>query len=335
METNQLYLYQLNFSTPLHIGNEREDYASGSAMVHSDTLYAAIFFAWNNLGKKEWIPKFENGEIGFTISSLFPYYNDVYFLPRPMYSPDIKLKDIEETSIRKSIKKTAWVDTTIFESLVNDTEVSHCSKHNFCDNFWSSTILPEESFLSSQVMPRSSISRIPGEDTKIFYIERFYFKENAGLYFLANFNSSEDKDKFEAALRYLGDEGIGTDRNVGHGKFSFSERAPFTLKCNRNHGMALNLGLFCPEPDNKEGFLKMLLQHKSIGYDLLKRGGWLSEPYQTWRKKSVYMFKEGSVLHFDSPYKYFIAGKNINVNPESVPIDHPVWRCGRTIFLSF
>ena len=315
------------------MSNEREDYASGNFMIHSDTLYAAIFFAWNRLGKPEWIPNGLNPQPSFTISSLFPYFQNTYFLPRPFYTPEADRDSIDNTSIRKSIKKAAWVDTVIFEELLNDIVPKYIESNNFKDIFWSSQpFSTATSFITSQIVPRVSISRVPGEDTRIFYIEKFYFQKEAGLYFLVQFDNVSEKLQLEAALHFLGDEGIGTDRNIGHGKFTFSEQPVFQINCKKQHGLAVNLGLFCPE--NKTLFSGML-DHSSIGYDLMKRGGWLSEPYQTWRKKSVYMLREGSVLQLKENLKFFALGENVNVNPDTVPVNHPVWRCGKTIFLSF
>ncbi len=334
MDNNKLHLYKLSFSAPLHIGNERDDNSSGSSMVHSDTLYAAIFFAWDKLGKSEWIPTEQKKETGFALSSLFPFYQDNFFLPRPLYSPEIEYKELESTVIRKQIKKAAWVDTVIFQDSLNDLPINYHGNNNFSDSFWSSNPLPEKAFITSQVMPRVTVPRENGEDTTIFYIERFYFEKDAGLYFLAQFDKIEQQQRLEAALRLLGDEGFGTDRNIGHGKFTFEKKEAtlFNFNFTRKKGLAVSLGLYCPLSKEET---QTMLSKKAVGYDLVKRGGWLSEPYQSWRKKSVYMFREGSVLGISNPNSVFALGENVDVNPKTVPVPHPVWRCGKTIFLSF
>jgi CRISPR type III-A-associated RAMP protein Csm4 len=325
---NNINIYKLHFTTPLHIGNERADNTIGTAILHSDTMYAAIFNAWATLGKVAWIPTETNPiDFGFTMSSFFPYQQSIYFLPRPLYSPSSEYTALTDTSIKKSIKKAAWIDTTIFENILNDTEPKFYNPENFKGDFWSaSTILNAP--ITSQIMPRSKVRE--GNDTVIYYIERFYFAPDAGLYTMVQFTDDAAKHKFEAALRFLGDEGVGTDRNVGHGKFTFSLENAFTLNLKKDKGLAISLGLYCPESVE---VLKQQIDNASIGYNLIKRGGWLSEPYNSWRKKNVYMLQEGSTLKMEGELTYQTIGQNIDIRPASV--GHPVWRCGKTLFIHF
>ena len=335
MATKLLKRYKLSFTAPLHISNEREDYASGSSFIHSDTLYAALMYAWSCLGKESWIQKSAEEPIGFSISSLFPFYQDIYFLPRPLYNPAITYTQLEDTKTKKKIKKSTWVNTTIFEEILNDQEPTYHEKINFNDGFWSSEALPEKSFLISDVVPRSAVPSMPGEDTKIFYIERFYFDKEAGLYFLVQFDSDEDQQKFNAGLQYLSDEGFGTDRSIGNGKFTFSQSDASAFKLKNNHQLTMNLGLFSPQSKEQ---IHTMIAGEQVGYDLIKRGGWLSEPYQTWRKKNIYMFKEGSVFSRSNIEEvYSIMGQLNDLKPTNTPqaINHPIWRSGKTLFLNF
>ena len=73
-------------------------------------------------------------------------------------------------------------------------------------------------------------------------------------------------------------------------------------------------------------------------YQLIKRGGWVASPTNIdavlHRKRSVYMFTEGSVFKSDSP----LIGKVTDLQPalweeHADMIPHPVWRDGRAIFL--
>ena len=92
-------IYKLRFTTPLHLGDERADYDNTLQTYHSDSMYAAITAVLAKTGKN--VPG--NGDWGFQISSLFPYYqkgNDtVYFLPKP------KKQDDFVPEIRKDVKK--------------------------------------------------------------------------------------------------------------------------------------------------------------------------------------------------------------------------------------
>lgn len=334
MDKMNLSLFRLSFNAPLHISNEREDLATGEAFVHSDTLYAAVLFAMQKLGRKDWINDLTDHGPAVAFSSLFPYYGEQYFLPRPLYTPAMRYSPLEDTAVKKKIKKSAWVDSDIFCDLLSDREPAFHGERNFSGPFWSARNLPETGIIRSGVVPRVTVPRDSGEDTRIFYIQRHYFATDAGLYVLASFDNEETKRRVTAALRLLGDEGLGTDRNIGHGRFTLSEAQPFSLPLTPSHRMAVCLGLFCPENETQ---LNAMLQGQGLGYDLIRRGGWLSEPYLTWRKKTLYMFTAGSVFAAPDATGAFVAGKQEDLRPTStpVPVSHPVWRSGRTIFIPF
>ncbi|MFT4154569.1 type III-A CRISPR-associated RAMP protein Csm4 [Parafilimonas sp.] len=335
----ELDIIQLNFTTPLHIGNERADYASGHAILHSDAFTAAIFFAWDRLGFPEWIPTAENPDTGFAISSLFPYTTvsgqPVYFLPKPLILIR-SLNVLDDTSLRKKLKKVAWIDRELFTAYTQRKLLSVPVEENIVGNFQASIALkPQGAFMESNVVPRAAVSRTGEEDTAIFYIERFYFKPHSGLYCLASFANNEIRKRFQAAIRFLGDEGIGTDRNIGNGKFEPKFGDVWPLPETGSFSYGINLGLFCPESSEQ---LTGMIAGEDAGYDFIKRGGWLSEPYNTWRKKNVYMFKEGSCFKMENCATFNglpVGGKMWDVRPtETIPvITHPVWRNGRTIFI--
>ena len=343
----KLDVVKLKFETPLHIGNEREDYASGSTLLHSDALTAAIFFTWNRLGHPEWIPKNEHDDPGFIISSLFPYLTiegkTAYFVPRPMISNRQNEKSTEDTSLRKQLKKIAWIDWDIF-NLLREGKQFENKRENIIGAFQSVHNLNPEivqdkmannHFIDSDVYPRSKVSRFGKTDTEIFYIERYYFKDNAGLYALVNYQNKEIEKRVQAAFKLLGEEGIGTDRNIGNGKFvpSFGEELRYPEIPGATFG--INLGLYCPK-DKAE--MESLPYDEKTGYDLIKRSGWLSEPYNTWRKRNVYMFKEGSCFKLskdDLSNMPVTKGALVDVRPsETYPsIEHPIWRSGKSIFI--
>lgn len=339
MNLSDLKLYELKFTTPLHISNERGDYASGSMSIHSDTFYAAIWFTFSRIGLGELIPKIDDHNSSkFTISSLFPFINSgidsIRFLPRPLNTFENRYENADDTVMRKKIKKAVWVDAEIFTSMLRDDvpEQYKLSNH-FNGQYWSSQILPKESITTSQVIPRAMVPRENDRDTSIFYTERFYFNNKGGLYFLAHFENESVEKAFDMALHFLSDEGLGTDRNIGNGKFNYEKKTcdiNFSFSSKRN--LSINLGLFCP-PSISDVSDK--LNSSDSGYELIKRGGWLSEPYNTWRKKSVYMFKEGSVFSTNKiEQNISIEGENKNLKPEILD-QHPVWRSGRTLFINF
>jgi CRISPR type III-A-associated RAMP protein Csm4 len=68
-------------------------------------------------------------------------------------------------------------------------------------------------------------------------------------------------------------------------------------------------------------------------WELVKRGGFISGSEQEsiihLRKKSIYMFAEGSVFKSGTRLK----GKFTDLRPEWNPPLHPVYRCGMPVFI--
>lgn len=330
---------KFHFTTPLHIGTVREDYDKSESIIHSDTLYSAIIWAWNVLGLEEEIPQLvANGN--FTISSLFPFHqmNDeapIYFFPRPIGQ---KLKsDYDETIVNhKLIKEIKYLDAEIFKAFLSGRIIDFESYEELLEqkSVYLTNKKTEEgfdtTFIKKKVYPRVYVPR-HGEDgdTQIYYIERLFFKEDSGLFCLAQFDNEDIKQKVIAALRFLGDEGLGTDKHVGNGLFKL-EQEDFNEFDNSKieTDYAINLSLFCPE--NKEQMSEILDRNSTFGR--IKRGGWITKDgFLTYRKKSISMFTEGSVFKTDSSVK----GKTVNLKPEKTPkeVEHPIYRVGRSLFL--
>lgn len=323
-------IYKLRFIAPLHIGDERADYSSSLQTIHSDTLYSAMISVLAKTGSD--IP--EKGDLGFAISSLFPYYQEneksdaVYFLPKlkAQSIPDKKLQDIA-----KKIKKVEWLDIAYFNKLISGERLF---SENFNEEHLTGKYLSEaeiEDFIIKEVNPRVKVSRDFSKDAEPFYMERLYFKGHSGMYFIAE----GDTSKIDLALNILKNEGIGTDRTVGNGYFEWSEGS-IDLQLGES-GYISNLSMFIPE--NKEQ-LKSLLDSEKIAYDFTKRGGWITDSgLNTFRKNSIYMFKEASVFATESNVsKVDIKGKIVDLKPKldyaNLKVSpHPIWRSGKAIFI--
>ncbi|HPT40470.1 MAG TPA: type III-A CRISPR-associated RAMP protein Csm4 [Candidatus Paceibacterota bacterium] len=321
-------VYKLHFTTPLHLGDERDDYSISLKTYQSDAMYAALTSCLAIVGKA--IP--ESGDLGFSISSLFPYYQKekdskaVYFFPKLLKQ---KLPKLEDISKAKIIKKVSWIETAYFEKLINGTTLFETEQEigHIQGDFLSSTVV-EKDFISSQVSPRVTVSRDQSEDAKPFYMDRIYFKDKSGLFFIVH----GDTNILESALNILKDEGIGTDRNIGNGFFEF-EKDGIELDLPESN-FVTNLSMFCPESESQ---LNQMLDNESVAYDFTRRGGWITtSPHNTIRKNSVHMFLPSCVFH--TPIKnaeVIISGKIHDLNPRInfAGIDHPVWRNGKAIFL--
>ena len=126
----------------------------------------------------------------------------------------------------------------------------------------------------------------------------------------------------------LGEAGLGTDRNVGGGKFEV-ETETIEIHDNPKSNAAMLLSLFVPTQEEIEK-----INFADSRYQLLLRGGYMAgsieEDFRHLRKKSIYMFGVGSVF----PTKESLEGKVVNLTPEWNDMRmHPVYRSGKPFYL--
>ncbi len=303
MATHKFDLYRLHFTTPLHISNSRADYGVSLRSVLSDTMYAALTATLAKMG--ETIP--EDGNLGCVISGLFPYCKTSdkvdYYFPKPLST---RLSRNLDNDTRKAMKKQTWLKQSLFEQVLQGQELSEKQE------------APE--IMQTEESARVKVSRT-GENAEPFYMERLYFTENTGLYFLVKGKT----DLVDKALPLLALEGIGTDRNVGNGAFVY-EKDSITINEPDNTEYAVSLSTFIP--DSKEQLCKALGAHAA--YELIRRGGWITDAEgQGLRKNAVYALAAGSVLAGIKTGD----GAIVNLAPKDVYTQHPVWRCGKTFCL--
>jgi CRISPR-associated protein Csm4 len=144
---------------------------------------------------------------------------------------------------------------------------------------------------------------------------------------MATFKDETVRKKFETVMRFLGDEGIGGDRNVGKGLFEVEIIEDFSIQQPQQADSILNLSLYHP---TREEIDKHLLQQSS--YDIINRKGWITAPgYRDLRKKSLHMFREGSIFTNLNKSDYgdvpVVAEKTGNL------IDFNVYRYGKGFFI--
>lgn len=329
-------VYKLHFTSPLHISDNRSDYGISLKSIQSDTMYAAITSCLAKLGRK--IP--DGGDLGCTISSLFPFYQKdkvteaVYFLPKPLRNSLPKLEDVSKA---KTIKKVTWLDTEYFQKVINNESIFEDKEdiQAIKNKIYLTKYEIADDFISSQVSPRVTVSRSGDEDATPFYVDRVYFKDYSGLYFI----SDGDTLLLEEGLKLLQYEGIGTDRNIGNGFFEY-DAATIELRIPEQGSYSMSMSMYIPQ--NKEE-LNNMLSGNDVAYDFTRRGGWITDtPFNTIRKNAVYAFNPGSVLRVESN-KPLCIGAIVNLKPDIqedilttkgiTKIPHPIWRNGRSLFI--
>lgn len=324
-------IYKLQFTSPLHIGDKHENDDNSLKTIQSDSLYAALMACLAKTGCH--VP--ENGDLGFTVSSLFPYFQKdknskpVFFLPNPLKA---KLSEID-ASLAKKIKKMQWVDVSFFEKMISGEQFSDDYINYIQESYLTKIQLPEDTngsreFVKSEVSQRVKIlSRTGEEEAEPYYVDKILFKYESGLYFIVQ----GDTELLEKALKFLSIEGIGTDRNVGYGFFDFSkDELSIELPNQANHQVSLSLLI----PESKDQ-LKKLMDSEDVAYDFTRRGGWITTfPYTTLRKNAIYGFLPGSVFSLKDD-TCSVIGKIVNLKPEigEMTPDHPIWRNGKAIML--
>jgi CRISPR type III-A-associated RAMP protein Csm4 len=321
-------VYKLHFTTPAHLGDNRNDYGISLKTIQSDTMYAAITSCLAKIGTE--IPA--DGDLGCTISSLFPFYqkgiedSPVYFLPKPLKQTLPKLSKVEKS---KMIKKVSWLDVGYFEKCINGTILFEDEKE--IDDIKGEYLTKEnidKGFICSKVSARVTVSRNYQEDAVPFYMDRVYFKDSSGLYFIAK----GDTTLLERGLNLLQLEGIGTDRNIGNGYFTYQKlEKAIKLNLPENTESAMSLSMFIPESKQQ---LNGLLS-KDVAYDFVRRGGWITTfPHNQYRKNFIYAFLPASIfsLVISEPC---IKGIIADLKPkiEFDEIKHPIWRSGKSIFI--
>ncbi len=341
MNPNKLIAYRLTFTSPLHIDQRGTGkFETVDSYIQSDLLSAAILSAWAEMEPHHKEERFENPP--FRLSSAFPYFGDLYFLPRPMGSRSLSLSK-EQLSENKKLKKTQWLEKTLWEKVathaenltktdelifltnglaVAKTKLQQTLEHlHQIDNNYREMI--EGLVLWKQeILTRLAMNRFTGSSAEgqLYDFARIWFAQQAGLYFLARFDNPQlHQSHFEAALSWLGDTGIGSDRSSGNGLFKW-EKKDYHFDSQLDLKKAIALSVVIPDPivDIQEGWLT------EATYDFMRRRGWVAGT--TWRKDGIRMFKEGS--EFNRPLQGRVV--KLGTHPQYF---YPIYRDGRGFFV--
>ena len=332
---------RLHFTSPVHLGDTRDDYSISLKTVSSDTMYAALTSSLAKIGRE--IP--ENGDLGFSISSLFPFYQKdldsepIYFFPKPLRSSLTQLKEIEKV---KAIKKIQWLDEKEFSKILqgdyssmNSSESEESAASPIKGHYLTNQAVDKD-FIFSSGSQRVKVPRDYSieKDATPFYMDRISFKDYSGLFFIIDGKTN----LLKPALDILQFEGIGTDRNIGNGLFSYDiciDEIELDLPDSQNTEYVLSLSMFIPETKKQ---LTEMLKGDKTGYDFVRRGGWITtHPFNTYRKNAIHAFIHGSVFSHKMPENIEISGRIVNLRPEielgQGKVDHPIWRNGRSFFI--
>jgi CRISPR-associated protein Csm4 len=304
-------LYKLKLKSSIHLGQREGVLEETDTIVHSDTFFSAFCINYSLLyGERELeglINEFRNGNPPFIFSSLFPFWNEKIYLPIPL----------NQIPKEKDLKKLKFIEKEGFEKLLNGEKIENLKeKYKFIPDIDEKSEEKEPWEIINN--PRVGLSRIsshPGE--AYFHFGEVFYKENAGLYFIVDFKDQSIESKFISTLRLMGDEGIGGDRTVGKGHFEILNKDGEKIEIN--------------QPQNSQNYILLSLYHPDVNeisdlkegyYEIIERKGYIYSPYsKTLRKKSLKMFKEGSV------FPSFKKGNIIDITPE-IFTKHKIYKYG-------
>ena len=350
-------LVKLHFTSPLHLGCGKPDlYDHSESTLHSDTIKSAIFSTAllfdNNLDEK-----FFNS---FQVSSAYPFFGERMFFPVPCLPGDVLRKRFRihnESGTGSSMTaydrgkmtgKVAYIEKDLFEQFINGEtidiyvweEKKENNKQQLIKGFLLKDSIDVDDFCISknEVQQRVYVSRMSEvlvsdqekpKYTEPYYVDKIYFSENAGLFFLLD--AEEDKiELIQKALELLQDFGLGTDRNIGNGQF-IVYYYELDLKVPEDADLQTNLSLFVPASEEIEKLKQLPDIDKSMFYSLVERGGYISnfidKDWGTLMKNPVTMFGEGSIFP-NIP----LEGETVRVTPGK-KMPHEVWRDGKAIFI--
>ncbi|MDW8332415.1 MAG: type III-A CRISPR-associated RAMP protein Csm4 [Cyclobacteriaceae bacterium] len=322
----EFQVVKFHFRAPVMLSKGSVDYTDIDQTLHSDTLKNALFVCALQLFGKEAI----NHEFfhQFTISSAFPFFENEFFFPKPFVRLPFEFEgQTEPYHYAKKVKKLLWLGKSVFEAVCRAETVT-IKNGQFSENnrFLSRqlTHLNRRSVVLTEEQQRVKINY--AADSEPYYASRIRFEPGAGFYVLLQSDATFFSKILKPAFRLLGENGLGSYKNLGNGFFEpeFSN-SPLILSLPARPNAWVALSLYCP---HKEEITTSLLQQSH--YQLIKRGGYLASPenvrFMSWRKKSVYMFQEGSVFPASDKPK----GKLADVTPSGLP--HPVYRDGQALF---
>ncbi len=282
-------VFKLKFHSALHVdarGSGEPEVAE--EFIRSDTLSAALCIAWSDLYPVE-RPSFFL-EPPFKVGSAFPYAGESLLFPKPVWP----VLDAGDDYQRKTLKKVRWVSSSIFSRAMDgrgaqfdEIELPGGSAAVLKEETRTRPELAKPPFWVVGERQRVTVDRLGNpENVRPFFFALQFFAPGCGLWFPADADSP-NMEKLRRALDYLGDCGLGADRNSGLGHFKVEKEADFEFSSGKKKDGWLTLSLFNPSPEED---LERLTS--PAAYDLTTRSGWVH--MSTSGRPPVRAFAEGS-----------------------------------------
>lgn len=291
-----LAAYRLRPLAPFHLGRGRAgDLADVDDLPRSDTIAAALISLWRNVNPGADVAMIAASP-PFAVSSALPTLRDATgtweaLLPMPV---GLAAKTSGSPSEHKVLQRARHIGASILDDLLGGGALRDFKVLNDCILGSELARAYGDGLWQSESRLRLAVNRLgDGPIPELLYeFGAVYFDRNVRLTVVVAFDDEAIRRQFEAALRLLGDEGIGADRSAGYGRFEVEGCDSFAPL--PGGGMRMTLSLMHP---TKEDIGEGLLDHPA-SYKMVTRGGWVTTPgARTLRKQNVRMISEGSVVN--------------------------------------
>lgn len=289
------YVIKFKFNTPVHFGdlNQGPDNTSSDFLMQNDSIFSALVIEANNLFGQSGVDKiYKMCNESVTFSSMMPYKNENYFIPKPTMFIEAT-KQSEKENYAKMLKKLKYIPASYLSEYLIKGKTSELPVDELVEK--------QKSFGEHSVEQKVTITRDENEDNVPFHIGSFTFSKDSGAYILVSCEP-EEMNYLKGLLTSLGFVGIGGRRSSGYGKFSFeviklSESQNEDLKAYNNlingtFERYMTLSVCLPKDLTDE-----LLE--DAYYMLVRRSGFIdSTTYNSsiMKKKDVFAFSVGSTF---------------------------------------
>lgn len=354
-----LICVDLTFKTGVHLGAQDVSLEGSAVTIPSDTLFAALCDAALRAGgtAAAWVSELaatpEPVRAPFRLTSAFPYAGGVRFFPMPVALERLVERDAIKEQV-KSLRGVRFVSEELWRRALEGRWLKRGELPSDEDpkgpvvalqdgTFWLTTgevgALPERwrrlrsrphalrhhHIYTMQQVPRVTVDRV-GAASDIFHAGRVTFAPDCGLWFGVTKSDPATTHTLRAALAVLADDGLGGERAVGYGAFTFDMDRTLSLPDPTPGGLGLLLSRYHPA----RAELPDALAGAGTAYKLVAVGGWL----RSWdgaaqRRKRLWLVQEGSVIRTPGPGPWgdIVDVRPTYANPQG-DLPHPVWRYG-------
>lgn len=288
-----MQVFKLQFHSALHVDSKGSGAPEAAdEFVRSDSLSAALALSWAALYADTDADFFLDPP--FTVSSAFPFVHDLLLLPTPAWPIWPNLSDAQ----RKSFKKVRWLSRKLFMAVVNQNPIDAAQVHLapggialFADELEAHPMLRAGQPWMLDERQRVHVDRLGLQpEGGLFFFALQFFAPWSGLWFLSR-GPADVLQRLRSVLDYLGDTGLGADRNSGLGHFKVAEvsepAAEGLLPAPETTTGHVTLSLFNPGAHDD---LQQLL--RASAYSITRRSGWISQ--STIGRPPIRVFTEGS-----------------------------------------